>query len=356
MWPFRKIEKRSGAGSGSYTDAIVSAILSTTGGKTLSIPASTAAVEMATGVVCRAFQAAEVSGTTETVKTSLTSDFRGVTARTILRTGEALFLIRVSGGVIHLIPVDSSTVTGGPDPRTWTYELTCGGPGGSQTYKDVSPASVLHFRYAFDPGRAWQGVGPLQSATLAGRLAGNLAGALADEAGTARGYVLPIPRVNGLDESVDELRSDLGNADGGLYTVESMASMDFGTARTAGGEGWNVKRLGVNVPANIIQLQELATKEVLSMFGISPALFAGADGTAAREAWRQALHGVIMPLARTIETELRAKLESPDLTLSFDRLFASDISGRARAFQSLVGGGMDVAKAANLSGLLNTEE
>jgi len=35
---------------------------------------------------------------------------------------------------------------------------------------------------------------------------------------------------------------------------------------------------------------------------------------------------------------------------------ASDISGRARAFQSVVGGGMDVSKAAALSGLLETEE
>lgn len=31
---------------------------------------------------------------------------------------------------------------------------------------------------------------------------------------------------------------------------------------------------------------------------------------------------------------------------------ASDISGRARAFQSMVGGGMDVTKAATLSGLM----
>ncbi len=33
-------------------------------------------------------------------------------------------------------------------------------------------------------------------------------------------------------------------------------------------------------------------------------------------------------------------------------LAASDVQGRARAFQSMVGGGMDIAKAAGLAGLL----
>ena len=41
----------------------------------------------------------------------------------------------------------------------------------------------------------------------------------------------------------------------------------------------------------------------------------------------------------------------PGLRLSFDRLFASDLSGRARAFQSLTGGGMEAERAAELAGL-----
>ena len=36
-------------------------------------------------------------------------------------------------------------------------------------------------------------------------------------------------------------------------------------------------------------------------------------------------------------------------------VIASDISGRARAFQSLVKGGMDVSKAAALAGLMESE-
>ncbi|MCY4511367.1 MAG: hypothetical protein OXG35_31050 [Acidobacteria bacterium] len=41
--------------------------------------------------------------------------------------------------------------------------------------------------------------------------------------------------------------------------------------------------------------------------------------------------------------------------MSFDRLFAGDLSGRARAFQSLVGGGMDPGKAAGLAGLMESD-
>ena len=71
---------------------------------------------------------------------------------------------------------------------------------------------------------------------------------------------------------------------------------------------------------------------------------------AVREAWRLALFGVLSPLGRLVQTELRAKLG--DVTLDWSELRASDLSGRARGFQSLVGGGMDVAKAAAIAGLV----
>ena len=44
------------------------------------------------------------------------------------------------------------------------------------------------------------------------------------------------------------------------------------------------------------------------------------------------------------------------ITLDGDKLFASDIQGRARAFQSLVGGGMDIAEAAAHETLLAMED
>ena len=67
------------------------------------------------------------------------------------------------------------------------------------------------------------------------------------------------------------------------------------------------------------------------------------------------MHATIAPLGRIVGEELTRKFET-DVSLSFDSLFAADLAGRARAFQSLVGGGMDVSKAAALAGLLEAEE
>ena len=78
--------------------------------------------------------------------------------------------------------------------------------------------------------------------------------------------------------------------------------------------------------------------------------FMGSQAAAVRESWRLALFGVLSPLGRLVETELRAKLG--DVTLNWSELRASDLSGRARAFQSMVGGGMPVADAVAIAGLM----
>ena len=117
---------------------------------------------------------------------------------------------------------------------------------------------------------------------------------------------------------------------------------------------WQPSRIGANPPAPLVQLRDTATREVLAAIGLNPALFSAGDGTAAREAWRQLLFGVVAPLGRIVEHELADKLEA-DITLQWDELRASDLSGRARAFQSMVGGGMEVEKAAALAGLMDAE-
>ena len=71
-----------------------------------------------------------------------------------------------------------------------------------------------------------------------------------------------------------------------------------------------------------------------------------------RESWRTFLHGTLQGAADVVATELSEKLEVP-VKLNFNRLFASDIQGRARAFASLVGKGgkgLDTERAATLAG------
>ena len=93
---------------------------------------------------------------------------------------------------------------------------------------------------------------------------------------------------------------------------------------------------------------------ILACCGVPVEFAEVGQGTAAREAWQRFLHATIDPSGRIVSEELTEKFEFP-VSLSFDSLMASDISGRARAFQSMVGGGMDVTKAAALSGLIIEE-
>ena len=45
-----------------------------------------------------------------------------------------------------------------------------------------------------------------------------------------------------------------------------------------------------------------------------------------------------------------------EISINLDAIRASDLSGRARSFQSLTRGGLSIEQAANLSGLLAEDE
>lgn len=72
------------------------------------------------------------------------------------------------------------------------------------------------------------------------------------------------------------------------------------------------------------------------------------------EAYRRWCALLVQPLGKLLASELSAKLEA-EIDLDFSGLYAHDLAGRARAFQSMVGGGIDTAKAAALSGLMERE-
>ena len=76
-----------------------------------------------------------------------------------------------------------------------------------------------------------------------------------------------------------------------------------------------------------------------------------AEGTAQREGFRRFMNLTLLPLGKILEAELSDKLDA-DVKLSFDSLMASDLTGKARAFGSMVKAGLDLEKAAALSGLM----
>ena len=68
-----------------------------------------------------------------------------------------------------------------------------------------------------------------------------------------------------------------------------------------------------------------------------------------RGSYRRFLFATIAPLGRLVAVELSEKL-GDDVALDREELRAAEITGRARAYQSLVGAGLGPARAVELAG------
>lgn len=79
------------------------------------------------------------------------------------------------------------------------------------------------------------------------------------------------------------------------------------------------------------------------------------DGTAQWESYRRFFSLTVEPLAVQLAAELSIKLET-QISLGLSGRFTPDLAGRAKAFQSKVNWGMNLAKAAGLAGLMEVED
>ena len=348
---FRRNEQRADS---SYSSALVALLTGSANGQVIISASATAALEACAGLVGRAFAACDVHGP-DYVEEALDPSTMMLIGRSLIKDGEIIFKIEVMDGKLMLWPATSHDVVGGHDPRTWGYRVDMAGPDIRMTQERVHADSVCHFTYSTETLRPWKGLSPLGVAKLAGRLSAEVAGALADEASGPRGSFMPYPKKDGKDPTLEGLMADIKVAKGGLLFVESMkAALEGGTAPPQ--TDWIQRRLGFSAPDSMIKLMNTATMEVISACGLSADLWMQADGTGKREAWRQALFGVVQPLGKLVESELRKKLDAPDLKLDWKELRASDLQARARSFKGMVDAGMSLEKAAALSGLLLPED
>ena len=344
FWPFgNNLETRA---ESSYTDTLIASLLSRAQGKSLAVPSATSALEACSGLTGRGFAAAEVTGP-DSLTRALTPGCLELVGRSLIRTGEIVFLIYTTSGRLRLIPAETHDVEGGPFPEEWEYRLTLGGPSRTHTYDYVPAQSVLHFRDACDASTPWRGNGPVQVANLAGRLSAQTVRALADEASGPVGRLLGIP-VDGDDATVEGLKADIKNAAGRVALLETG---DWGNSGGDSKVDLKAERFGAEPPASLVQLVDVSSREIYAACGLNSAIWGAGDAASTREAWRLCLFGVLSPVGNMVQAEMRDKLDDT-VTLSWQELRASDLSGRARAFQSMVGGGMAIAEAVSIAGLM----
>ena len=307
------------------------------------------AVQAAAGMWARAFAVATVFPATSATA-MLTAPILHDLGRSLVLQGEALYLIGEKSGGLRLWRAADWDVHG---VRVWTYRVTIAGPSGTLVRR-VNADSVLHPRINQDSATPYRGQSPIELAGLSSGLAAHIERSLKREAAGNSGYVIPAP-IDGMgDAELEALKGDVYSLKGRTALVPSM-QRGFGDSGVGPGtSNWRIQRIGADPPEALVNLRSAAALAVLAACGCPPELFTGtADGTSRREAWRVFLHGTLQGAADVVAAELTEKLEVP-IRLTFDRLFASDIQGRARAFGSMIGTGgqgLDTERAARLTGL-----
>ena len=352
-WPWQR-EKRSTAQG--YTASLTAAFEGSAVAGAEIAPLATAALEAGAGLYSRCMAAAVVKAD-PAIERALTPSTLALIARNLIRRGEDHHLIYVRRGRIVLEPVGFAHAHGnGPDPMSWWYSATLYGPTDSR-HETVPAASMLHTRYSVDASRPWLGVPPWAWASSTGAAIAAIERMIANEAAAPHGHLLAVPEAPqpGEDEDtkiLDAFRSDLAKAKGGTLVMERPANWEVDGPGASSQVRLESATYGLD--RNLLDpLRTQTGRDVLSACGVPPTLFvANSDGTSQRESLRRFLHSSLVPMARIMETELRLKLDAPDLELDLTGLHAADITGRARAFGSLIKAGVAPQDAARNTGIV----
>ena len=346
-------EKRESGGS--FTDSVVRLLEAQAAGS-LASTSSTAAVEAASGSLSRAFAMAKVSGP-GWAQRAIRGGFLAQVGRDLVRLGESMHVVEVdASGRVSLLPAASWHFEGQAHPDTWTVRATVYGPSTSST-RHLPFSGCVFVKWGATPGQPYTGVGPLSWANTTARLQAETERSLADEAGGPIANLIPVPQDGGdggEDDPLSDLKADIRTARGRALLLETTSAGYGEGASAAPRKDWMASRLGPNPPASMPEVLSQSFLEVLAACGVPPGMFQKAGDSGQREAYRRWVALVVWPLGTLLAAELSAKLES-EIGLEFGGLYSHDLAGRARAFQSMVGAGMDVSKAAGLAGLMEVE-
>ena len=320
-----------------YTDTLIAAYVAAASGSGGHDVGLTAAAEIARSQWGRAFAAARSD--------VLDPSQLEMIGRALVSPGEIVFL-RVRG---ELIPVGQHEVYGiGARPEDWLYRVTISAPGGQLT-RHVTYHDVAHFRVRASPDAPWRGRSAWAACAITASLAARLESSLANEQRSGVGAVVPVPDAQKADS--DGVTAALASAKGAILLGDTAAAQDGGTGRGASGREWQPTRFGPAPPASQIELRSGVVGSILAAAGVPPALVASNTPAAGlREAFRQFYFSAIAPVGRIVSAEAQRVLGG-DGVLDWADLAASDVTGRARAYGSLIKGGMPDADARRIAGL-----
>ena len=343
------VEHRQAAGGFGYTDAIVEALLARAGGAAAVNSAATGGLQLAAGVVSRAFMAAEADGDMGLLGSRVLGDI----GFDLIRYGEAAYYFDMRTGRPRLLRVNVGSelvVSGaGSDPAGWRYVLTLAGPGTTETIS-TGAESVIHVRINTDSLQPWRGRAPLEVASLTGRLMAGLEDAMGSEAAVA--VLRFIPAAVGMGQAIKgSLRGAMTDPSQGRVLVPETTQTGFGGGRAqAPATDWKTNRVGPEFQPADPGIYGAVLQAVALACGVPPALVNGAaGGPALREGWRSLLVGTIQPWGELVSEEVSRVLERP-VTLKHWRLAGADSAARARAVHVLTESGIDEREALALVG------
>ena len=206
------------SGEHSYTDLVLAGLLAQQGRGAASAEWATGAVQSAAGLWARCLSVA--TSDLEPV----TPEVLGAIGFDLAVVGEHVSVLQVDGtGRVALLRASSWNIAGGPDPRSWLYDVSLSGPTGTHT-RVVPADGVLHVRYLPDNRTPWRGVAPWKRAPSLSKLTAEVEAALIREVRLPTKIIIPMPQGANIDTNT--LRSDFQ-----IRIFRSPFHHDFGRIR-----------------------------------------------------------------------------------------------------------------------------
>ena len=328
---------------GNYTEMFVSALEKEAEGQHSE---AIAAIQGCSNIWGLGISSADVRSDDDNITRAITPDMLEQVGRDLLIHGESLWWIQDAGALF--LPISSYQIDGGPRESTWRYHFHLPAPTRPrETEIRVGSEEILHFKWNPSKYRPWQGRSPLMLADDIG-IAVYLASYIQKELRLNNDQILAYsgklssPEKDEKDDQKQEQKDVAAQQLNRLRPINRVRATDA-----------KMLKMGPKIDPGAVALRKDIRVDIALAAGVPPGLVtAAASGTAAREDLRRGSTQTIMPISNKIQRELRDKVDGTVIVDAGALVREGDIASRARGFQSLVGGGMDVEEAASLSGLM----